>query len=156
MDDRVQETILVVDDDHITALALRFALERAGFTVIHAASARESLDLLHDGGPVVGLVVMDIDLGEGMNGFDAAAEILKGYELPVVFHSSHTEKELIAQAERISGYGYVAKGHGDEALLSHIRLALKLHRAVERLRDLGDDSGDYLRGPGPGAPLVRQ
>lgn len=43
---------------------------------------------------------MDIDLGKGIDGTEAAQRILKFCEVPVVFLSNHTEKEIVEKQKR--------------------------------------------------------
>ena len=55
------------------------------------------------------LILMDIDLGKGMDGTEAAQIILHNREIPIVFLSNHTEKEIVNKTEKITSYGYVVK-----------------------------------------------
>ena len=56
---------------------------------------------------------MDIDLGRGMDGTEAAQAILEDHDIPIVFLSSHTEKDVVDKTEKITSYGYVDQGFGD-------------------------------------------
>jgi PAS domain S-box-containing protein len=82
----------------------------------------------------IDLVLMDIDLGRGMDGAGAAEIILHNRDIPVVFLSSHTEPEIVDRTEKISSYGYVVKNSGDTVLLASIRMAFRLREAYEDLR----------------------
>ena len=46
-----------------------------------------------DSDPEIALVLMDIDLGKGIDGTQAAEKILEKHNLPVAFLSSHTEPD---------------------------------------------------------------
>ncbi len=72
---------------------------------------------------------MDIDLGRGIDGTDAAALILKDKDLPVVFLSSHTEPEIVNKTEKITSYGYVVKSSSITVLDASIKMAFKLFDA---------------------------
>jgi len=50
----------------------------------------------------IDLVLMDIDLGKGINGIQTAEKILQIKELPIIFLSSHIEDEIIKKTERVS------------------------------------------------------
>lgn len=139
-------TILLVEDDLITAMHESRVLEREGFCVLHAESGQRALDLLQAGAAAVRLVLMDLDLGEGMNGHEAAREITARYDLPIVFLSSHEDREIIMRSDRLSGYGYIVKGRGFHTLASQIRVALRLHAAAGRLRALGVPPAEWMNG----------
>lgn len=57
----------------------------------------------------IDLILMDIDLGEGMDGTQAAEIILREKDIPIIFLSSHTESEIVEKTEKITSYGYVVK-----------------------------------------------
>jgi CheY-like chemotaxis protein len=83
-----------VEDEAIIALATKLILERQGHTVRSASSGNQALAVVANG-PDIDLVLMDIDLGCGMDGTEAAQSILLLRDLPLIFLSSHTERELI-------------------------------------------------------------
>jgi len=83
-----------VEDEAIIALATKLILERQGYTVRLASSGNQALAVVANG-PDIDLVLMDIDLGCGMDGTEAAQSILLLRDLPLIFLSSHTERELI-------------------------------------------------------------
>lgn len=70
---------------------------------------------------------MDIDLGDGkMDGTEAAEMILNEYELPIVFLTSHAEKEMVEKGKGITRYGYVLKNAGEFVLIEAITMAFEL------------------------------
>jgi len=81
----------------------------------------------------VDLILMDIDLGGGLDGTEAAREILKHRDLPIVFLSSHTEADFLRKADEITSYGYVVKTSGFAVLDGWIRMALRLFGAKRRI-----------------------
>jgi CheY-like chemotaxis protein len=103
-----QKTILLVDDEAIIAMAEKMTLEKYGYKVITAHTGEEAVAAVRKT-PAIDLVLMDINLGSGMDGPEAAALILKDRDLPVVFLSSHIEPEVVAKTEKITSYGYVVK-----------------------------------------------
>ena len=133
-------TVLICDDEPIVALAEKSVLERVGYSVSIAASGEQTLGMLADGRQP-DLILMDIDLGEGMDGTATAAKIVERYDIPVVFLSAHTEPDIVERTEGITSYGYVVKHSGETVLLASIRMAFRLfetkrkqHEAEERLR----------------------
>ncbi len=129
MDELQQKTILLVEDEAIIALTESSMLKMEGYQVIHSESGENAIDIISVKKKHVDLILMDIDLGKGMDGTQAAQEILKTFDIPVVFLSSHTEKEIVEKTEKITSYGYVVKNSGDTVLLASIKMAFKLHKA---------------------------
>jgi len=119
-----QKTILLVEDEVILSVAGKRSLMGLGYQVEIALDGGSAIERI-SGNPEIDLVLMDIDLGSGMDGAEAASQILKLRELPVVFHSSHTEPEIVARTEAITSYGYVVKNTGSALLLAGVRNALE-------------------------------
>jgi len=101
--------------------------------VLHARSGEEALAAVGESGGAIDLVLMDINLGAGMDGTRAAELILMGHELPVLFMSSHTEKAIVEKTERITNYGYVVKNSSITVLNASIKMALKLFESRAEL-----------------------
>jgi len=125
-------TILLVEDDPIVALAEKVDLEECGYVVLTAGNGEAAMETVRTV-PEVDLVLMDIDLGTGIDGTEAARRILEVRDLPVVFLSSHTEPEFAKQTEEITSYGYVVKYAGTAVLDASITMAFRLFEARARL-----------------------
>jgi len=122
--DGSKKRILLVEDQAVLALEERCFLETNGYSVVHV---RSGLDAVKAVVSDIDLVVMDINLGDGMNGFEAAEKILLRRELPLVFLSSHTSAAIVEKAYSISPYGYVVKSSGLAVLHYVIKAAFELH-----------------------------
>ncbi len=130
-------TILLVEDEALIALAQQRTLAGYGYEVVtvhtgeaavEAATRDESVDL----------VLMDIDLGRGMDGTEAASRILESRAVPIVFLTGHAEREMVEKVKGITRYGYVLKSAGEFVLVESISMAFELsetHRALSRSRD---------------------
>ena len=128
---QTEHTLLLVEDDRILAMTERLLLGRAGYSVVEAHSGSEAVEAAA-ADTAVDLVLMDIDLGEGINGVEAARRILEFRELPVVFLTSHTEEDYVNLAKEVSNYGYVVKSSGEFVLLRSIETAFELFYARKR------------------------
>ncbi len=124
--ERGSKTILLVEDEIITAMFEKRQLENAGYVIAHALSGEQAVKHLNDREQAVDLILMDIDLGNGMDGPSAAREILACHDIPLLFLSSHTEKEIVDKTEKITNYGYVVKNSGITVLDASIKMAFKL------------------------------
>jgi PAS domain S-box-containing protein len=128
------KTILLVDDEAIIAMAEASLLRKHGYAVLTALSGEQAVAAAAERAEI-GLVLMDIDLGPGMDGTEAAAAILRGKDVPILFLSSHGEPEIVERTERISSYGYIVKNSGETVLLASLRMAYRLHEAHRALRE---------------------
>ncbi len=147
MSDNNKKTILLVEDEVLIAMAEARMLERRGFNVLMAHSGEEAVKTVDDT-PGIDLVLMDIDLGPGIDGTEAAERILKGRDIPVVFLSSHTEPEVVEKTEKITSYGYVVKNTGETVLVASIKMAFKLyeaHRHIDAQRQDLQAANEELR-----------
>lgn len=123
-----QPTILLVEDEAIIAMAETVTLKRNGYSVYTAYSGHDAIQTVTEH-PSIDLVLIDVDLGSGMDGPQTAAAILGNKNIPILFLSNHTEPEVVARTERIASSGYVVKNSGETVLLASIRMAFKLHAA---------------------------
>lgn len=133
-----EKAIEVLNQDSQLELALfpdskKYPLEKFGYSVITATSAEKAMELFgkHD---EIDLVLMDIDLGKGMDGTQAAKAILEHRDIPILFLSSHTESDVVEKTEKITSYGYVVKNSSITVLDASIKMAFKLFEANGKLK----------------------
>jgi PAS domain S-box-containing protein len=129
-----QKTILLVEDEAITALTEKMTLEKYGYNVMIAHTGEEAVATVKKT-PAIDLILMDINLGSGIDGTDAASLILSKRDLPVIFLSSHMEPEVVAKTEKITSYGYVVKNSSITVLDASIKMAFKLFEAKTKERE---------------------
>lgn len=151
MEDAQTKTLLLVEDDSVTATRETRQLEDMGYRVVHVRTGEAAVDMFRHNNQHVDLVLMDIDLGDGMDGTEAASIVLRENTVPLLFLSSHTEKEIVDKTENISSYGYVVKESTITVLDASIKMAFKLfeaHRRIsiseERFRLMAENVNDGL------------
>ncbi len=135
MPDLNPKIILLVEDEAIIALSEMDQLEREGYQVLHALNGERAIRMVCQNRQHADLILMDIDLGPGIDGTETARQILKYYDIPIVFLSSHRETEIVAKTEKITSYGYVVKTSSPTVLLASIKMAFKLHEAHTLLKE---------------------
>ena len=124
--------ILVVEDETIVALDIRVQLARQGYEPVgHAIRGEQAVTLAGTLRP--DLVLMDIQLGGGMDGIDAAAAIRAQFGIPVVFLTAFAEDETLERAKRVEPLGYVIKPFTERELRSALEMALYKSAAERRL-----------------------
>ena len=128
-----KKTILLVEDEALIAMNEASILTKHGYAVLTAYNAEQAVQTVDQN--VVDLILMDIDLGEGKeDGTKAAERILKKQELPIVFLTSHAEKEYVEKVKKITGYGYVLKNTGEFVLTESINMAFHLFEANQEIK----------------------
>ncbi|MBA4419417.1 MAG: hypothetical protein C0392_16165, partial [Syntrophus sp. (in: bacteria)] len=129
-----QKTILLVEDEALIAVIGKQTLNKHDYNAILASSGEKAIEILRTT-PDIDLILMDINLGKGMNGIEAAEIILREKDIPILFLSSYTQAEVVEKTERITSYGYVTKDSGEMVLIASIKMAFKLFEAHRELKE---------------------
>ncbi|MFW5808691.1 MAG: PAS domain S-box protein, partial [Spirochaetota bacterium] len=116
---------LLVEDEPVTAAYQKQALVSHGYSVSTVSTGEDAVSYIETH-PQCDLILMDIDLGDGMDGTEAAGIILSRRNTPLVFLTSHTEPEIVNRTEKITSYGYVVKNAGIIVLDASIKMAFRL------------------------------
>jgi CheY-like chemotaxis protein len=90
--------VLIVDDEVLVADIVEAGLREAGFEVVIALSGEEAVAVLEDQAATIRGLVTDVNLGNGMTGFDLghrARELLP--ELPVLYMTGDNAHEWSSQ-----------------------------------------------------------
>lgn len=115
--------ILIVDDDKTTASVIQLYLSNMGSeTVGIATDGREAINMAKGLKP--DLVLMDIFLGKGLDGIDAAEIIYRHFGIPIAFVTSHADEATLERARAIDPIGYINKPIRETDLKTTIELSL--------------------------------
>ncbi|MDP3623580.1 MAG: response regulator [Methanobacteriaceae archaeon] len=115
--------IIIVEDEGIGAMDLKYTLESMGHEVVYIASRGEeaiekSLELLPD------LVLMDIILKGDIDGITAAEELHK-FDIPFVYLTANSENATQKRALATKPRGYILKPFENRELKEVVEFALK-------------------------------
>ena len=127
--------ILLVEDEAIIAMEEAITLQSEGYEVIQAYTGEEAVQIAGRRNASIDMILMDIDLGSGIDGTEAARQILEFCDIPIVFLSSHTEKEVVDKTEKITSYGYIVKNFPPIILNTSIKMAHKLFLEKKRVKE---------------------
>jgi len=130
-----QKTILLVEDDNLTSGLQGDILKTYGYHILLANSGENAIETIKNV-LEIDLVLMDIDLGKGIDGAQTAEIILKIREIPIVFLSSHTEPEIVEKIDKITSYGYVQKISNITVLNASIKMAFRLFEAKRQIIEI--------------------
>ena len=120
-----KKTILLVEDEPFIALYEKLTLREYGYQVITVFNGQEAIEAVEKS-PKIDLVLMDINLGKGMDGIQAAKLILEKRLLPVIFLSPATDRRVVEKTEGITSYGFIVKGSEETVLLASVKMAFHL------------------------------
>ncbi len=130
--------ILIVEDEIVVASEIKLRLERMGFGVIGIVNnGRDAIKKseLHE--PDV--ILMDITLKGKMTGLDAAREISRGSDTPVIFITAHTDTPTLDSARATSNHGIFTKPFSDDELQAAIQQAVISKVMTNYLEDDADN-----------------
>ncbi|HEY0104803.1 MAG TPA: response regulator [Rhizomicrobium sp.] len=129
IDRQLASRVLIIEDEPIIALDLENLVAELGHKVVATAATRaEAVAKAHSERP--GLVLADINLGEGGSGIDAVAEILDSFDIPVIFITAYPEKLLTG--ERPEPTYLIAKPFLPETVQATVGQALFFHSAARK------------------------
>ncbi|ADU67262.1 diguanylate cyclase [Desulfurispirillum indicum] len=129
-----QTRVLIVEDESIVALDIKSTLKNLGYDVAGiCAYGEEAVKAVEDLSPH--LVLMDIVLKGDMDGIEAAEIIRQRFHVPVVFLTSHADKQTLERAKITKPFGYIIKPFDDREIHSNIEMALHSHDVEKRLRE---------------------
>jgi CheY-like chemotaxis protein len=110
--------VLIVEDEAIIALDLKYRLRRMGYEVVACADTGEDA-IQHARDMKPDLVLMDIQLKGSIDGIQAACQIREDVDIPVIFTTAQndlaTEKQ-IATARPLFSMGFLSKPFSDRTL----------------------------------------
>ena len=88
--------VLIIEDEALIAMDLQSLVESLGHKVLGIARTHtEAVSLALAGRP--GLILADIHLADMSSGLEAVNELLKSFEVPVIFITAHPEHLLTGQ-----------------------------------------------------------
>lgn len=125
--------ILLVEDDPLQATIGASRLKKKGYQVVTAHSGEDAIEKMNSNLGIQ-LILMDIDLGAGLDGTEAARVILESHDIPILFLSGHLEEKFVQKVQDIQRYGYIVKNSGDHILYSSIEMAMELFLTNQELK----------------------
>ncbi|MEH1937615.1 MAG: response regulator [Nostoc sp.] len=125
--------ILVVEDEAIVAKDLQYRLIKFGYTVpAIASSGEEAINKAVEISP--DLVLMDIKLKGSMDGIEAAQEIYKRLDIPVIYLTAYADENTLERAKITEPFGYLLKPFKERELQINIEITLTKHGLERQLK----------------------
>lgn len=120
-----KQRIIVVEDEAITALNLKYDLEDLGYEVLETIDTgteaiEKSRELFPD------IVLMDINLKGDTDGIEAANEISE-MGIPIIFLTANTDDLTTFEALKTAPYGYLSKPYSLKDLELTVGMVVRKH-----------------------------
>ncbi|MGE7999535.1 ANTAR domain-containing response regulator [Lysinibacillus sp. NPDC093190] len=113
--------VMIVEDESLIAIDLKFMLEDNGYEVVAQANNGESaIELAFTHKPQ--LILMDIKMPK-LDGLKASKIIEQQLGIPVLFISAYSEKELLLYVKQDNILGYVMKPFSEKNVLPALEVA---------------------------------
>jgi len=129
-----KKQILVVEDERIVAEHIRRSLQDMGYSVSSIVFSGEiAIKEVEQKRP--DLVLMDIVLDGEMDGIEAATQIRSLYNIPVVFLTAFSDKDILERAKITEPSGYITKPFNAKELHICIEMALYKHKMEMELKE---------------------
>ncbi|MGC1393061.1 MAG: ATP-binding protein [Coleofasciculaceae cyanobacterium] len=125
--------LLIVEDEEIVAFDIESILHNLGYEICDIVSSAEEA-IASASRCLPDLILMDIMLKGSMDGIQAAAEIHKCFDIPIVYLSAYGDTNTIERAKLTEPFGYLLKPFTEKELHTVIEIALTRHHAEQKVR----------------------
>jgi len=137
-----KHTIIIIEDDEITALNLKLSLQKHSYDIIaicdNAMDAKEKIKTFKPS-----LIIIDISLQESNDGIELAKIIRKKYGIPFIYLTSYSDDNIISKAIKTEPYGYIVKPFDPSSLHATIQMAIfKFDMENKRNKELQNSNLD--------------
>lgn len=129
--------LLIVEDDELLAMHMQLQLNGLGYTKVTIVFDGESA-LASMAVDRADLILMDIELGEGIDGVTTAQRVRENYDVPVIFVSAHFGELIVERAKQVGPFGYILKPASIRELHATLEMALYKHQAEKKIRALAE------------------
>jgi two-component system sensor histidine kinase/response regulator len=134
--------ILIVDDQAANVMLLGQILTRAGYDIVPAGSGEQALQRARARKPI--LVLLDMIM-PGMDGMEVCQQMRSEpglADVPVIFLTAATERELLVRAFEAGAVDYITKPFVAEELLARVRTHISLKQAKDHLQRIARERED--------------
>ncbi len=126
--------VLIVEDEAIIAKDIQMKLENIGYELSEIVYTGEdaitkALSMKPD------LILMDINLGEKIDGIETASVIRSHFDVPIIYLTSYSDETTLQRAKTTNPLGYIIKPFDGAGLQTSIELAFYKHEIDMKLSE---------------------
>lgn len=116
-------SVLIVEDEQVTAMELQAMVQDLGFEVTGAAdNGQAALESVEQNTPDV--ILMDIRLPGDLDGIETVEKINHDRDIPVIYITAHSDEETLEKAKRTRPEGYLVKPITEQDLKSTLQMVI--------------------------------
>jgi AmiR/NasT family two-component response regulator len=124
--------VLIVEDEALISLDIKRLLSNSGYVPVGVASSYDQA-MRAIGTSAPDLVLIDIHIRGSADGIEAARDIRRKFQLPVIFVTAHADKQTLDRARESEPFGYIVKPISALTLTSTIEMALHKRQMEKEL-----------------------
>lgn len=125
---KVNPTILVIDNDPSTSAVFKRLLETKDYNVLTTNSSRESIDIVER--VMLDLIILDLLMPE-MDGWQLCKAIREMTRTPILIISAIESSEIITKTLNLGADDYLVKPVSSFTLLAHVKNLVRRHKTEE-------------------------
>lgn len=128
--------IMIVEDEPVISEEIAATIEDLGYLIAgKIMHGKDVVPSFQQNEP--DLVLMDINLGNGPDGIQLAAEIKKVKNVPLIFLTSYSDKKTLDRAKEVNPDGYIIKPFDEKDLQVAIEIAF--HRFAQQQKPVAEE-----------------
>src|SRR5690554_6452520 len=136
--------ILITEDDRVSALLLKKALEKNRHEIIGMADSKETaLEILEN--KKADIVMMDINLAGKLDGIRTTEIINEKFKIPVVYLTASSDSETLTKVAGTNPSAFVIKPFNIRELNMVIELAIFKDRKEKELQNLNNELEEKVK-----------
>jgi DNA-binding response OmpR family regulator len=128
---------LIVEDDKVFGMMLIQNLQREGYSCELFKDPRSVLEAL-DAGIMPDIFILDLNLGDELNGLDLCRIVKARFNRPVLMLTGNESEEVLVSCLDAGADQYLVKPYKNQELLARMRAALRYYQNVEELAGSSD------------------
>ena len=113
--------ILLVEDNEMVTMGLKYSLEQSNFKVFTKKNIIETKAFLNN--EQIDIIILDISLPDG-SGLDLYEKEIKKREIPTIFLTARDDEETIVKGLEIGADDYITKPFSTKELIARIKKIL--------------------------------
>jgi DNA-binding NarL/FixJ family response regulator len=119
--------VLIVEDEMILALDVKYRLEKLGYNVVGIAdNGEDAIKLTKERTPDV--ILMDVVIKGVMDGIDTTKQINKLYDTPIMYTTAYFDDDILKRTKKTKSYGFIIKPYQDGQINTAILTAITKHQ----------------------------
>ena len=136
-------SILIIEDDAVLALGLKYTLKNFGYSVSGIENSMQGT-INHLNSSIPNLALVDIKLKNSSCGIEIAKFLWQTRKIPIIFLTSYSDEKTIEKTLSCEPYGYLIKPCKDKELHTTIQTSLNKHNYFFKNKELFVNNDNFI------------